>query len=274
MKDSLKHLDFIIEHSEKIIYQYRDKDVKRIQYFYLGMFERLYAACKSLRVLIKEMDKDQSMEFSAGLITRTLLLDLLFSLRGYDMYKQGEVAAKKHELIEAELTEFCNSVFADGIRYTFSTLQHLKDAGIHTEAQLIEAYRNIANKYSAFVEPYKEDGSAPNIKFPKGPRVIDLFLITSKQEPLKKLAGSYETYSFYSKYEHFSILSYVLMRRLEEDQLRTFAYSIELMVMHAFISFETMNAFAPDDFLTHKIKTTGDYVKYEVLKLPKEQAVA
>jgi hypothetical protein len=233
----------------------------------------LHAACKSLRVLIKEMNEDLSMEFSAGLIVRTLLLDLLFALRGYDLYKQAEVAGKTYEATEVELIEYCNSVFADGIGFTFKTLKNLQVKGIHSEAELYKAYTNMAEKYSAFVESYKEDGIAPKLKFQKGPGVADLFYTIARQEPLKKLAGSYETYSFYSKYEHFSILSYDLMRRPEEDQVKTLANSIELLVLHAFISFDTMNVFAPDDFLKEEIRITGDYIKHDILKMPREAAV-
>ena len=37
MKETLKHLDFIIEQTGKTIYKNDKDDVKRIQYFYLGM---------------------------------------------------------------------------------------------------------------------------------------------------------------------------------------------------------------------------------------------
>ena len=71
-----------------------------------------------------------------------------------------------------------------------------------------------------------------------------------------------------------SLLLQQMMRRLEEDQVRTLANSIELMTMHAFISLQTMNTFAPDDFLKNKLKVLGDYITHEMLKMPKKEAVA
>ncbi len=266
MREMLQHLNFIIQQSGSIIYKYDKDHVNRISYFYLGLLERLHSAGKSLVMLIEAMDKDRSMEFSAGLVIRTLLLDFLLCLRGYDILEQEKAAGKSAEEVEASVTAYCNSVFGDSLIHTFSNLRNLHQAGIYTEDQMFEGFRMLAHNYSPFLEPYKEDGKPPISRFPRGPKVIDLFLSLAQQPDLKRLASNYESYVFYSKYEHFGILSYTLMRRLEHDQIQTLARSIELLAMHAFISIQTMSYFTPDQLLNEALNEIGEYVTSNILK--------
>jgi hypothetical protein len=273
MIQSVKHLDFIIEHAGKTIKHYNKANVKRVQFFYLGLCERLQAGAKGLKTLLTTMENqnERELEFSAGLVVRTMLLDFLIGLRGYDIFNTGRDTGKARVDTEAELTDYCNSVLADGVTHTFKHLTHFKNEGAITQDQLNEAFRTMAQKYQAFVEPYHEDGNPPAAKFKPAPKVLQLFKMLSSGGPeLKELAKNYDTYSFYSKYEHFNIMSYDLMRRYTVEQDHTLKNSINLLVLHAFISCQVMEAFAPDDFLKEQIKSAGEYISHEILKLPSE----
>ncbi len=267
MKETIKHLDFIISRTNEIIHHYVKQDVLTIQYFYLGMCERLNAGSKSLKLLAIAIEQDQEHEFSAGLVVRTLLLDFLIGLRGYDIFTQGEVNKKLQKEIHEEVTEYCNIVLGDGVVYTLKHFKAFQSSGAITEAELHIVYENMSKTYSRFLQPFLNDGNMPVSKFPRAPQVRELFTILSGGTPeLKELAKNYDTYSFYSKYEHFNILSYDLMRRLSDYQVRTLSKSIELLVLHLFISIKMMENNAPDDFLKENIQLVGGYIKHEVLK--------
>jgi hypothetical protein len=273
MIETIKHLDFIIEHSGKTIHYYKQTEVKRIQFFYLGLCERLHAGAKGLKVLLSTLDSqnERELEFSSGLVIRTLLLDFLIGLRGYDIFNNARQLGKARVDTEAELIGYCNSVLADGVTHTFRHLTHFKNEGAITQDQLNEAFRNMAQKYQAFVGPYNEDSKAPAPRFPPAPKVLDLFkILSSGEQSLKELAKNYDTYSFYSKYEHFNIMSYDLMRRYTAEQDHTLKSSVKLLVLHLFISSQVMEAFASDEFLKEQTKIAGEYIAHEVVKVPKE----
>ena len=175
MKETLRHLDFVMAESNLAIHHYNSANVHRISFFYLGLLERIYAGTKSLKLLIENLDQDPTHEFAAGLVARTLILDFMIGARGYQVLKSVQEAGKEPHEEKSEVTEYCNIILGAGVTHTLKDLKAFQTGGGISEAQLHEAFANMAGKYEAFLQPYNNDGVAPAGRFPKAPQVKKIF---------------------------------------------------------------------------------------------------
>jgi hypothetical protein len=265
MKKTLQHLDFLIVHTQTIMSHYNKEEMARIPYFCLGLLERLHSSAVGLRLLVENIEKAPELEYSAGLIARTTILDFLFALRAYHIQTSNVESGKAAEDSKAELKEYCNEVLADGLKQTFQYLSDVHVEGGLTQDELNERYRNLSNQYSAFLEPYQEDGKPPVVRFKSPSSARQLYKLLLSHATLKPLARNYDTYSYYSKYEHFGILSYVLKRRLSKEQQTALINALELFVLHDFIICSLMKDYLPDDeFIKEKYRYVGEYIHKEV----------
>lgn len=264
MEKTIEHLNFLCDFPLRTISHYDGQDIKRVPYFYFGILERLNAAAKGLRLLVGHIKDVPEGEFSAGLVLRTSILDFLIGLRGYDIYITNKANGMPFAQNETEVTEYCNKVLADGLGWALRHFSHFQSEGAITQDQLNALYENLAKTYPAFLNPYQNDGNAPTLKFGKPDNNVGLFKALSQNAQFKELAKHYDTYSFYSKYEHFNIMSYVLMRRLEHEQLTTLKNSIEMLVLSNFICTSMLNDFIADKFISDRHIEAGKYIKEKV----------
>lgn len=77
MENILSHLNFTIDHIEKTDQYLNGKSLNSIQLFSVGLLERLSKTAKGLKVLLSDINSNQDLEFSCGIILRSSLLDIL-----------------------------------------------------------------------------------------------------------------------------------------------------------------------------------------------------
>ncbi|SFP80026.1 hypothetical protein [Parafilimonas terrae] len=256
MQKTLEHLSYIIDATDATVKHYDKADLKRVPYFYLGLLERIKASSIGLSVLIQSLNETPESEFSAGLVVRTLILDFFMGLNGYAKHNAAKQAGKSHDEIELELVEFCNRIFADGLRWTINHFKSFRKEDLYNDEQLEKAYAQLTAQYPAFLERTGTD--VPKTKYAPPDSNGGLFSALAANNELKELSRNYETYAFYSKYEHFSIMSYSLMRRPGQDQFTTLWKAIELIVLHLYLSTSMLREYLPDG--DNYIKDTNEKV--------------
>ncbi|MBL0200971.1 MAG: hypothetical protein IPP81_12820 [Chitinophagaceae bacterium] len=267
MGKSIQHLEFIETHGKEIIYHYNKDDVPLPCFFYLGLIERLHSTAISLNALIKTVNDVPEMEFSIGLIVRTVILDFLIGLRGYDIYKEGEEAGSNHDAIDIDLKKYCNITLADGVVKTGKYFVLLNKKEQLSDEKLHETLNKLSGDYSNWIEKYNNDKVAPKSKFEQGLTGSGLFEKISDSPGIKALALHFEKYAMFSKYEHFSAMSYTVLRRPIVDQLPTIDHAIEVFVLHLFICADIIKKYLNDDFINGKIRILTEYIA-EVLGVP------
>lgn len=209
-------------------------------------------------------EESPEVEFSAGLVIRTVILDFFMGLNGFSKHTTAKEANKPYNERIVEIEEFCNRIFADGLKWTVDHFKQFKDFGLFSEQELENAFAGLAGQYSAFLD--RKGNDAPMSKFSAPDSNKKLFIALASNSKLKELSKNYETYAFYSKYEHFSIMSYGLMRRPSTDQLKTLKKAIELIVLHLYISTNMLREYLPqgDEFIKSANAEIGEYINKSI----------
>ena len=235
METTINHLTFLREQLDNILLHYKGKKVESIEYFSLGMLERLNNSIVSLSILIPEYQKDNRIEYSVGIILRSLLLDVLINLNLYILLKEKKEKNESPQFIVDELTQFANIFLSDGIKHTMDYMETVHEEGVINKEELQEGYNSFVKKYSIFFDEYKYDGSKPKQVIKNDLSNKKLFKTIMSFPEFRALGNIYDTYNFFSKYDHFGILYFELIRQPKEEKDSRITRSVELFFFHVFI---------------------------------------
>jgi hypothetical protein len=214
MENIFKRLDFVIETSEEITKHFDKTELDEITMFCMCMLDRLNFASEGLRILLNHFLNNTKVDYSSGIIMRSVLLDYLIVLNAMELYSKNLDNAQK---VHDDLKEFSLMMLCDSVRNTmdyFETLETQVSKNI-----MSNIYKNIVSMNPKCFETYNYDGSKPVIKTKnyKSPKQMFNTLVSSKD--LKNYKSIYDAYLFYSKYDHFGNMFYGLSRVKPLDQL-------------------------------------------------------
>lgn len=267
MDKILQHLNFIIDTLSKTNSYLYPKQLTSTQLFCLGLFERLYNGCLSFQLLFDRVDKIPQIEFTIGITTRALLLDTLISMNLYRIYKDLRKQGKSAEEIEAVAKLYCETILSDGIDKTFDYLQMAKDLGYIDEIHLQKSFNNMAVVHKPFLEAHNNDGTRPQMKIKGYYSPTKLFKELAQTKDLKNVATLYDTYLFFSKYDHFGSLYYHAIREDFSKKTDTYKNAFEAYVASmAFLHIVLEESSPKDDFLLAQGYKTNKYLFDEIIE--------
>ena len=266
METIISHLEFLEKTSGDTCRYLYPNQLTSIQTFCLGLLERLNHTTLTLKTLFQEMQKELKHEFSAGVLTRALLLDTLISMNLYKLIKDCETAGKLEAEIEVSVKEFCETILSDGLEKTFLYLKSARDFGFINEQQLKDSYNNLAVVHKPFLNPHSNDGTKPELKHKQFYSPTRLFQNLTNTADLKKVASLYDTYLYYSKYDHFGILYYQVVRERHGNKLKIYLKAIESFVAAQAFLHVIVDKYTPNDnFLKAQSNLTNKYLLEKVI---------
>lgn len=233
----------------------------------MGLFERLYNSCLSLQLLFDKIDKVPQIEFTIGITTRALLLDALISMNLYRIYKDLRKQGKTREEIEAAAKLYCETILSDGIDKTFDYLQMAKDLGYIDDIHLQNSFNNMAVVHKPFLEAHNNDGTRPKLKIKGYYSPTRLFKELAQTKDLKNVATLYDTYLFFSKYDHFGSLYYQAIREELPKKTNTYKNAFEAFVASmAFLHIVLEESFPNDNFMLSQSYKANKYLFDEIIE--------
>ncbi len=265
MNTSLKHLEFIIKHTGKTSHYLDKKNLNSIQFFCIGLLERLASTSLALKTLLEKINANTSLEFACGIILRSALLDTLIVHSLYKILIENEASSKTEAEKEQIVKEFCDTMLADGLENTLKYIKAAKEVNLITEQQLSKTFENFVTKYQIFFEPYANDGSTPVVKY-KFVSPDKLFKRIAATPHLKELSKIYDSYLFFSKYDHFGILYFEVSRQKYIEQLERICKGIELFIGTQSILHLALRMHSGDDsFLNEQSNIAAQYLDEKIL---------
>ena len=156
MKTTAEILDWLMEECDLISKYFHRAERTNIMFFSLSMLDRLDFSCRSLRVLLREMELETKLEYSCGIIIRSVLLDYMIVLNAVNSLLDNQPDSRK------QLYQFCSSFLADSVDHTLGDISVLYKA--KSREELDKLYTNIINLNPEFFEPYAQDGTRPVLK--------------------------------------------------------------------------------------------------------------
>lgn len=232
MNDSLSHLDFFIDQVPKTLSHFHQKEINAIQKFALGLLDRLLKVSLSLKVILEKINKIPELEFSAGIIMRAVILDMLIGLNFYKILKDSQSENYSTEKRKYLLEDFCNKILADGLDTTARSLKLGKDLGYISNKKLEEVFNNFANNQKLYLKSHSGNGEMPESKYGRGNSPTQLFKNIACDPEMKKIASIYDLYLFYSKYDHFGALYFETLDIPFNENLERINKVICLLVNH------------------------------------------
>lgn len=266
MNKTNEFLDFIIDQHERTSRHLHQKDLNSIQFFCIGLLERQANAAKALRVLIKEIHQNPALEYSCGIILRSVLLDTLLALKLYSLVLENDAGNKTDAEKEAVIKGYCDTILSDGLENTLTYIKAAKDVGIITGQQHTDTMNNFAKKYERFFKPHPQDGSKPQLKITTFFSPAQLFKQIAANPKLKQLAKLYDSYLYFSKYDHFGIMYYEVARQPYYEQWGRIKRGIELFVGTNSILHTVLRMYSGNDpFLIKQSNEAAKYLMDEIL---------
>lgn len=265
MQDIFEHLDFTIAHIEKTNQYLNGNQLNSIQFFSATLLERLSKTAKGLKVLLVDINSNQDLEFSCGIILRSSLLDILIVQNLYKILVENEESSLTEPEKEATVKEFCNQMLADGLENTVKYIKAAKDVNIITQQQLADTYKKFVKNYQKFFEPYANDGTVPKPKY-SFISPDKLFKRLANTPKLKELSKIYDSYLFFSKYDHFGVLYYETSRQSYLEKLNRIRRGIELFIGTQAILHLALRMYSNNDaFLNEQSNIAAKYLDENIL---------
>jgi len=261
MDTSITHLRFINDHCNKTSIYLDKKTINKIQVFCLGLLERLSNSSNAIAILLEQIQVNPSLEYACGIILRSSLLDALIVFNLYQKMTENEDGLRTYTEKEQILNKFCESIFSDGLENTIRYLKEAKNLNLLTQGILQESYVNLVKGKEFLFEPYNNLGSEPIVKEKKPFSPTSLFKNIAISPKLKELSKIYDSYLFFSKYDHFGIIYYEVRKYEFVNKLRLIRQSIEiLMLSHAILHLILRSFSDNDSYLNDQSNIAAKYL--------------
>jgi hypothetical protein len=266
MEKIFQHLNFVIEHCGKTSNYLDKKNLNSIQFFCIGLLERLSNSSIALKTLLEKINSNTSLEYACGIILRSTLLDALIVLNLYGILIENEESVLPDEEKEKIVKDFCDTILSDGLENTMTYIKTARDFNIISQQQLEDTFKNFVANRQHFFEPYSNDGSQPVVKIKKYYSPKELFKRIANNPKLKELSKIYDSYLYFSKYDHFGILYYETSRQKYLTQLERINKGVELFIGTQSILHAALQKFSNNDtFLKTQSDISAKYLWDEIL---------
>lgn len=169
------------------------------------MVDRLNASAMALDVLLKQVEDNNAIEYSCGIMLRTIFLDLIILLNAFSITRNPD-----NSMVN-ELEQFCFDTMGDSVRHTLENLKALYSQ--HPGNVIKTMYSKLVAENPQFFEPYANDGTYPVLKVMKKYTNKELAKTVKDSAELANYKDIYDAYLFYSKYDHFGQIFHTISKQ-------------------------------------------------------------
>lgn len=205
--------------------KFYNEELHGLDYFVVCYIERFVDTLCSINTLIANPENRIYTETSVGIIIRSSLLDLITIAYLYS-YKMEIIDEETQEKFDTEFDKFMIDHIANNIKY-FKTA---RDTGIATPDEYKLIIENLWSSYGFAFKDKTIDYDNPENKLiskeflsPK-----QMFLRIRNHHFTKEYAKIYDLYIYYSKYDHFGIMTRFMLEQNSEN-FETFIYAMKFV---------------------------------------------
>jgi hypothetical protein len=253
MKELEERLEYTSKKSDELLMHFNASSGNDTHFFCLYMLERLNFSTLGLQTIYKDLFSKTQLEYSAGIIVRTVLLDYMIVLNTHVIIDEN--INKDIKEVRQKVDSFCTTMLSDCINHTLRDIDRLKIP----KEDLKKLYKGIASMYPESFETYKNDGTRPVEKVKGSFRTTKLFENLFNSKSLRTYSDVYQAYLFYSKYDHFGRMYYDFLGHDFKDRLQRLNESVKVFPrMLMFVVVILLIIYPDDQYLLdefEKIKT-------------------
>jgi hypothetical protein len=206
-------LSFISQVFKDSLIEFNNRTLDSSSYLIIALVERAEKIVNSI-IILNKYQINEDLEFSMGLIIRTLMSDFITLLYYFSFIEQG------FDL--KYLDEKAKSILGGGVRNLKKNIDKFKIGGILNENEAQRLFNEISKRYDSQFPSKPEDSLT-------GKQIEHL----NNHKELKEIAlRAYDFYIRYSKYEHLSILYYEMKSIPLESRIEDMKKSIILIKIY------------------------------------------
>ena len=252
MENSFQYLNYLTDTISKTTRHLHDKRLTSIQYFSIGLLERLSKSAISLKLLLTNLEDQKALEYSIGVILRSSILDTLIVYNFYKHLLEAEDGNRTQTEKEDIIKPFCDLVLSDGLSQTLKYVKMANQMNVISNESLLNVYHNLTTNLSGFFEKYENDGSEPILLHKKPLSPTSLFRTIANTPGLKDYTAIYDLYLFFSKYDHYGIMYFELSKQSFEEKMSRIYAAVELLIAPCAMLHMALKMYSPKDILLTK----------------------
>ena len=218
IEKAIKLLDSITTRGIDFMKNFPEDKYELFDFTLINYLERFIYSIESITILLKNIKEKPNVETAIGLTIRAGLLDFM-TISYLSTYIQ-DMITKKDKESEDKFDKIFNGLMTDQIAHTLKYLKLARDTGLIKQHEYKSAIEGTCEKFSFLFTDNEIDYINPVSKLISGEmiRPIDMFTRMKSHPLTEKFAKVYDYYLYYSKYEHFGIMTHFMQRQgLDKD---------------------------------------------------------
>ncbi len=194
---------------------------------YINFLERFAYSLESIEILLQHYEKKPNVETSIGLTIRASLLDFITISFLHSHYTD---IIPDNPNARQEFNNLLEDFQSDQIRYTITYLELMKKSKEITQDQFELAITNIHKDYNFAFDRLDLKKPASALKSKGFKSVTGMFLRMKEHPSTTHHAMVYDVYIYYSKYEHYGIMTHFMQRHSINEDVERIIWSIDKIV--------------------------------------------
>lgn len=192
-------------------------------FMFINLLERFTVHLLGINQLLKQYANNPALEQPIGLIARAGLLD--FMIITYISSYQADIGYSA-DPDGSRYKQQLNKILCDQVQFTFKFAREAKNSSIISTDEYKQVVESTVHNYSfLFTDNVIDDYEKPETKLVEQKTIspVQLFKRIHSHSLTIKFSMIYDLYTYYSKYEHFGIMTHFMQRQgVDVDMERIF----------------------------------------------------
>jgi hypothetical protein len=254
LDNAIKLIDKITAVGNSGLQKFPTKDYDLLIFFFINYLERFTFSLDNINILLRQYKHKPSVDTSIGLILRACLLDFMTITYLSTYFMEIKSNGEGKEKFDKQF----NSLVSDHVLNAIKYLKLCKDSGFISEVEYKEAIKNNWETYSFLFSTETVDYVNPLSKLNSQDYISpkELFTRIHNHSLTKKFSQVYDLYTYYSKYDHFGLMTHFMQRKGPDHDFDTMTTSMMYVVRGIGGTFSYLSG--PEDILAAEKKEIAE----------------
>jgi hypothetical protein len=202
-------------------------EYEMLVFTFINYLERFTYSLESIEILLANFKRKPNVETAIGLIIRASLLDFITItyLSSYNGdIKPGNTKAQQ------EFDKEFDSLVSDQIHNTIKYLELMKKQKQVSKEDFELTIQNLYHTYNFLFNGLDLSNPSSTLKTESFKSTKKMFIRINNHPLTKKMSMVYDLYIYYSKYEHFGIMTHFMQRENINQDLDRIVWSVRYIV--------------------------------------------
>lgn len=200
---------------------------KILDFTFINYLERFTYSLESIEILLNNFQKKPNNETSIGLIIRASLLDFMNIIFLSSYYVD---ITPENPNSQEEFDNQFEALVSDQIHNMIKYLILMKDHNLISKDEFKQSITNLNSTYNFLFNGFDLEDPISTLKIKKFNSTKKIFQRICNHHKTKNYAMVYDLYTYYSKYEHFGIMTHFMQRQNINKDLDRIILSINYII--------------------------------------------